>query len=215
MATTRIRPDFDVEVHHRAPGYRLPQRLGRALWFPMLAMALMAFPAGIVLGAIRANAIASGGSEEAVAALGQFVPAANFLGFAAVFAAISFAIARILGAFRVGGAQLQEATGRGIHVLKMLATAKIFIVIMAMAMMILLGAVVLHAIIGAAILGGSAYALGQATQWGLWLEGARRIGIALYLLAIGFGLATIITVLRFQSMRVRELARDAPRHPTE
>jgi hypothetical protein len=214
MATTRIRNDFDVEVSDRALGYNLPQRLGRALWLPMLAMALMAFPAGVVLGAIRANAIASGGSVKAIAALDQFAPAVNFLGFAAVFAAVSFAIARILGAFRVGGGQIQEAAGRKIQTLKMPVTARVFIGVMAMAMMTLIGAVVLHVIVGSAIANDSAYALGHAAQWSIWLEGARRIGIALYLLAISFGLASIITVLRFQSVRVRELAEEVPAERT-
>lgn len=213
MATVRIRNDFDVEVSERALGYNLPQRLGRALWLPMLAMALMAFPAGVVLGAVRADAIATGGSEKTIAALGQFAPAASFLGFAAVFAAISFAIARILGAFRAGGGQVQEAAGHGVQTLRMPVTARIFIAVMGLAMMTLLGAVVLHAIVGASIAGDSAYALGHSTQWSFWLEGARRIGIALYLLAIAFGLASIITVLRFQAVRIRELPEEAPSRP--
>ncbi|MBI4259438.1 MAG: hypothetical protein HY658_02625 [Actinobacteria bacterium] len=211
--TTRIRDDFDVEVSRSALGYNLPQRLGRALWLPMLAMALMAFPAGAILGAVRANAIATGGSEKAIAALGQFTPAVNFLGFAAVFAAVSFAIARILGTFRVGGGQVQEAAGAEVHTLRMPNTGKVFIAVMGMAMMTLLGAVVLHAIIGASIAGDSAYALANAPQWSFWLEGARRIGIALYLLAIAFGLATIVTVLRYQAVRIRELPQGAASRP--
>ena len=35
--------------------------------------------------------------------------------------------------------------------------------------------------------------------------GCQRVGIATYLLAIAFGLSTIITVLRFQAARIREL----------
>lgn len=96
-----LRTDFDVEVSQHQPGYNLPQRVGRKLWLPMLAMALMAFPAGVVLGIVRAGQIASGGGASTIAGLEHLVPAANFLGFASVFAAISFAIARILGEFRV------------------------------------------------------------------------------------------------------------------
>jgi len=136
------------------------------------------------------------------------------VGFAAVFAAISFAIARILGAFRVGGGQVQEAAGRKVETLKMPWTARVFLGVMAMAMMTLVGAVVLHVIVGAAIAGDSTYALSHTAQWSIWLEGARRIGIALYLLAISFGLASIITVLRFQSVRVRELAEEVPAEGT-
>jgi len=210
MASTRIRADFDVEVSDGALGYNLPQRLGRALWLPMLAMALMAFPAGVVLSAIRAHAIATGGSPKAIAELGQFSIAANFVGFASAFAAISFAIARILGAFRVGGGHVQEAAGRPVQTLKMPLTAKVFLGLMAMGMMTLLGAVALHVAIGASIAGGSTYALGHVAQWGFWLEGARRIGIALYLVGITFGLATIVTVIRFQSVRIVELVHVPP-----
>ena len=37
------------------------------------------------------------------------------------------------------------------------------------------------------------------------LEGFRRLGVAVYLASIAFGLATIIKVLRFQAIRIREL----------
>jgi hypothetical protein len=122
-----------------------------------------------------------------------------------VFAAISFAIARILGEFREGGGRLQEATGRRVATLEAPLTAKLFIVAMATAMKVLLGAVVLHVVAGAAIARGSAFALARTEQWSIWLEGVRRFGVALYLLSIAFGLATVITVVRFQADRLRQL----------
>lgn len=203
MTTTR--DTFDIEISHRNPGRNLPQQVGRKLWAPMLLMALMAFPLGVILGVWRANLVAAGGAETLAAALVHYVPAANFLGFAAVFGAISFAIARILGEFRDGGGRVQEAAGVPVHTLRMPTTAKLFILLMAMAMMILLAAVVLHVLAAAAITAGSARALAMAETWALWLEGVRRLGIALYLVAITLGLATIIEVLRFQAIRVREL----------
>lgn len=205
MASTLQPSAFRSTVSTRALGLNLPQRIGSVLWLPMLLMALMAFPVGVILAAIRANELATGGSPDTVTALGHFATAANFLGFASVFAAISFAIARILGAFRTGGGMFQEATGRKVETLKMPVTAKAFIGLMAMAMMILVAAVVLHVVAGAAIAGDSAYALARSEQWSIWLEGARRFGIATYLLAIAFGLSTIITALRFQAVRIREL----------
>lgn len=204
MAST-IHPGFRYEVSDRALGLNLPQRIGRILWLPMLVMALMAFPVGVVLGAVRANEVATGGEADTIAALGHFVPAVNFLGFASVFAAISFAIAKILGEFRTGGGKVQEAAGRRVETLKMPVTAKLFILLMAMAMMTLLATVVLHVVAGAAIAGGSASALGESERWAIWLEGVRRFGIATYLLAFAFGLTTIVTVLRFQAVRIREL----------
>jgi hypothetical protein len=72
-------------------------------------------------------------------------------------------------------------------------------------MMILLGAVALHVVAETAIAGGSSYALGKTEQWAIWLEGVRHFGIATYLLGIAFGLSTIIIVLRFKAVRIREL----------
>ena len=60
-------------------------------------------------------------------------------------------------------------------------------------------------IVGVALANGSTYALAKAPQWSIWLEGARRFGVATYLLGIAFGLGTIVTVLRFQAVRIREL----------
>lgn len=205
MATTLQPTEFHYTVSNRALDMNVPQRLGKALWLPMLVMALMAFPVGLVLAGIRANELATGGAPDTVAALGHFVTAANFVGFASVFAAISFAIARILGTFRTGGGEFQEAAGRKVETLRMPLTGKVFIGLMAMAMMTLVTAVVLHIVAGSAIAGDSAYALAKSEQWSIWLEGGRRLGIATYLLAIAFGLSTIITVLRFQAVRIREL----------
>ncbi len=209
MATTLNLKEFHVKMTDRAVGRNLPQRIGSALWWPMLVMALMAFPVGVIFAAVRAEAIASDGSAKTIAALGQFVPAFNFIGFASVFAAISFAIARILGELRVGGGEVQETAGRKVETLEMPVTAKIFIAGMAMAMMVLLAAVALHFVAGAAIASGSAYALGKSGQWAIWLEAVRRFGVALYLASIAFGLATIITALRFQALRIRELPNEA------
>jgi len=209
MATAITHDEFKVEVTDHALGRNLPQRIGKALWLPMLLMGLMSYPVGVILAIVRATKIADGGSAQTIAALGHFVPAFNFLGFASVFAAITFAIARILGEFRTGGGEIQEAAGRKVKTLRMPLTAKAFIAAMAMGMMVLLAAVVLHLIAGAAIVGGSAYALARAPRWAIWLEGVRRFGVALYLLAFLLGLATIITALRFQAIRIRELPNEA------
>lgn len=147
MATRTIRRDFDVVLSDRALGANIPQRLGQALWAPMLGMALMAFPAALALAIGRATLVAQGGPATTVAALGQLVPAAMFLGFATVFAAITFAIASILGVLRTGGGAVQEATGRSVQTLRMPALAKLFIAFMAMGMMLIVGAVVVHVVI--------------------------------------------------------------------
>jgi hypothetical protein len=206
MTTTLNSRTFDIETTDHAQGLNVPQRVGGKLWKPMLAMALMGFGVGVVLAALRASSIARGDAASTIASLGHFVPAAMFIGFASVFAAISFAIARILGEFRTGGGAVQEAAGLPVETLRMPSTAKAFIGLMAMATMIILAGVVAHIVIGAQIASGSASVLADSEQWAIWLEGIRRFGVALYLFAIALGLGTIIHVLRFQAIRIRELA---------
>ncbi|MCL1593009.1 MAG: hypothetical protein M3132_01490 [Actinomycetia bacterium] len=203
--TTLTINDFATETTAKAPARNVPQTAGRTLWAPMFVMALMGFAGGIGIAIYRANLISTGGDALDIAALGQYGPAAMFFGFASVFAAISFAIAKILGEFRVGGGSVQEAAHTDVKTLKMPATAKVFIVGMAMAMMLILGAVVLHVIAGINIADGGVSAE-TIEQWSIWLEAARRFGVVLYLVAIMLGLATIVQVLQYQSFRIRQVA---------
>ena len=214
-ATTRERyGDFNVEVSDHNLGLNLPQRMGKRLWLPMFLMGIMAFPIAAVLGIVRAMAVSDGDAATAVD-LGHVISGVMFIGFMSVFSAIVFAIARILGAFREGGGGTQETAGRRVLTLVMPATAKAMLALMMMAMMMLLFGIVaefvLGAVAGGAVTDGDA-ALAQTTaSWGAWVEGVRRFGVATYLLSITLGLYTIVTVIRLQSRRIRELA-DEPAH---
>lgn len=196
---------FNTETSTKALDVNVPQRAGRALWAPAFAMSLMGFVAGIAFAIGKAVAIADGDAVLA-ASLNNYGIAGMFFGFAMVFTGISFAIARILGEFRVGGGRTQEAAGSQVKTLKMPSTARAFIVLMAMAVMILLAAVVAHVVVGVQINAGT-LSLVSAEQWDLWLEAARRFAVQLYLFAIALGLGTIIYVIRFQSIRIREVAK--------
>ena len=202
---TETSSDFAVEVTKQGPGYNAPQKMGKKLWAPMWVMAIMAFPIALVLGIVRSNAISSGEAETTIAALGHATTGVMFIGFTAVFAAISFAIARILGEFRKGGGEIQELVSDQVVTLKMPPTAKVFVLGMAMAMMTLLAASVIHLVVAAQV-GSGAISVAGAETAAITLEAVRRLGVAVYLLAITFGLATITRVLRFQAIRVRELA---------
>ncbi len=147
--------------------------------------------------------------------LGQLVPGFMFLGLAMIFAAISFAIVRILGVFRTGGGMVQQGIGKGIKTPVRPLTAMIFIAGMMMAMMILIFAFAGH--IYAAVQAHGAWInatapdapdaafLGRADTWGTWLEALRRFGVGLYLVSIAFGLATIIKAIGFMTLRMKEL----------
>ena len=123
-------------------------------------------------------------------------------GFLGVFSAISFAIARILGRFRKGGGDVQEATGSKVQTLKMPKTAKVFILSMMVGMMLILLAVVLHFVAAGST---SDWGPESSDRWSTVLESFRRTGVAMYLFGIALDLGTIIHVLRFQATRVREL----------
>ena len=196
--------EFDTQTSTKALDVNVPQRAGRTLWAPAFATSLMGFAAGMILAIVKAVAIADGDAVLA-ASLNNYGIAAMFFGFTMVFTGISFAIARILGEFRVGGGQTQEAAGSEVKTLKMPATAKAFIGLMAMAMMILMAAVIGHVVVGVQI-NAETLSLVDAEQWDLWLEAARRFAVQLYLFAIALGLGTIIYVIRYQSIRIREVA---------
>ena len=173
----------------------------------MWLMAVMGFAVGFILAIVRADAIATGEPASTVLALRHVQAGFMFVGFASVFASISFAIARILGRFREGGGSVQEATGNPVRVLEMPGLAKLFIVGMMMAMMAILISVIVHWVVAANVASGS-MSLADGTQAFEILEGVRRLGVAVYLLSIAAGLGAITTVLRYQSVRVRSLVRN-------
>ncbi len=204
MATETLSTDFAIDTSSGSLGLNRPQQIGGKLWLPMFAMSLMGFAGGIIVAVIRAAELSDNGVSDTSEALKHLGAAFMFIGFAAVFAAISFAIARILGVFRSGGSEVQETVGTTVHTLKMPVSAKVFLGGMMMAMMLILIPVILHFVFAADV-SDTLASIEESEERFIVLEGIRRIGVALYLLAIAFGLATIIKVLRFQAIRIREL----------
>ena len=199
------RPDnFRAVESSEGLGYNLPQSVGRRLWLPMLLMALMGWGVGVVLGIVEAGT--NRGDLDTLQDLSHLVPAFMFIGFAGVFASITFAIARILGAFRRGGGEVQELVVPTVQTLKMPGTAKAMLAFMMMGMMVMLAGVVGHFIAAASFGGVGPGDVIDSAKWGAVSTGLRRMGVALYLAGIAFGLGTIIEVLRFQAIRIREVA---------
>lgn len=194
---------FKVVGSDRGLGYNLPQVMGRRLWLPMFAMALMGWAVGFILAIVEA---ATDRSEvDDLQTLSHLVPAFMFIGFLGVFASISFAVARILGEFRKGGGELQASTSSQVQTLKMPTSAKAMLGLMMMGMMVM-GAGVVVNFIGAGSFDGTNPAdIIDSAQFAAVGSGLRRMGVALYLTGIALGLGTIIEVLRFQSARVSEL----------
>ncbi len=190
--------EHKVVGSEKSLGYNQPQLAGRKLWLPMFLMAPMGFAIALILGIVQADTARSDVAD--LQTLRHLVPAFMWIGFLGVFSAITFTVARILGAFRKGGGDVQETAGGEVQTLKMPATAKAMLGFMMMGMMAMIAGIVGH-FIGAGLDPG----LGDAQNF-MVSTGLRRLGVGLYLTGIALGLATIITVLRFQATRIGEVA---------
>ena len=185
-------------------GENLPQRAGGQLWLPMFVLALMGWTVGMVLAIIEAATDRSEAST--LQDLSHLVPGFMFIGFLGIFSAITFAIARILGTLRRGGGDVQETSGAEVQTLKMAGTAKLMLVLMAMGMMVMGAGIVTSFIAAGSFDGVSPTDITDNAAWAAAASGLRRMGVALYLTGIAFGLGTIIEVLRFQAIRIQEVA---------
>ncbi len=190
--------EHKVVGSEKSLGYNQPQLAGRKLWLPMFLMAPMGFAVAFILAIVEADTARTDVAD--LQTLRHLVPAFMFIGFLGVFSAITFTVARILGAFRKGGGDVQETAGGEVQTLKMPATAKAMLGFMMMGMMAMIAGIVGH-FIGAGLDPG----LGDAQNF-MVSTGLRRLGVGMYLTGITLGLATIITVLRFQATRIREVA---------
>ncbi len=226
MSTTStliLNQRVDPYVEGDSPaGRNIIQTMGHYLWGPMTLMGFMLVVTAFALSIARAQ-LSVDLSEQFTPVrkanfetIGQLIPGFMFLGFGFILAGVSLAIARVLGVFRVGGGIVQEAAGPRIKTMIMPTTAWVFLGGMMMAMMLLVFA--FFGNVYAAVQAHEAWInatgpnapdapfLGRAETWGTWLEGVRRLGVGMYLASIVFGLATIMKAIRFQTLRIRELA---------
>ena len=199
--------DVDTEFGPATVSAKVPARMqihkmANTMWGPMLLMGVMSVFAGLVVSLVWAANVGTDAGLDARA----WTQGLQFLGEGLVLSSTSFLLASILSGFREGGGEVQEALGLPVMTLKMPSTAKAFIVLMAMSMMILIAAVIAHVVVGVQI-NAENLSLVDAEQWDLWLEAARRFAVQLYLFTIALGLGTIIYVIRFQSIRIREVAK--------
>ena len=177
--------------------------MGRKLWFPMFALAIMGWAVGFVLAVVEAGTDRS--SVDDLQTLSHLVPGFMFVGFLGVFTAITFAVARILGEFRKGGGEVQAAAGSAVQTLKMPTTAKIMLAFMMMGMMIMAAGIITNFVAAGTFNGTDPADILDSARYGVTSAGLRRLGVASYLTGIAFGLGTIIEVLRFQASRLREV----------
>lgn len=167
-------------------------RMARVLWLPMLIMGAMAVAIGAVLAFIQVG-IDDGRDFIRLSAYTQGL---QFMGEGLVLSGISFLLGTILASLRSGGGEVQEALGVTVKTLKMPLSAKVFVALMAMGMMLSIVQFVLYII---------AAEVDSPAAWFAWLGPLRELALGLLLAGIVLALYTIGTVLGFQFSRLREL----------
>ncbi len=203
-------------------GLNPAQRMGTLLWLPMLLMGLMvlgaAFGLGVARGAIGADLFETfDASDKATfATLGVLSSGFALLGVGLLLAAISFALARIAGVFRRGGASVQEAAEQPVLIPPMAWTAWAFLGLMMLGMMVVIGGFVAQVVAAVSIYdawidetgpdGAIVSDLGRAQSITTWSAPVMRAGVALLFTGISFMLATIIHGLREQALRLKQMA---------
>ena len=216
------------------------QKMAGVMWAPMLLMGLMIIFASLGISVLKANFASDyfgveKGIREAANAPAylidkrQFIeftnvwlPALQLLGIGFILSAITFSLANILGVFRVGGVQIQQAFDKEPQTLTRPITGMLFPMMMMVGLMILIVNLIIAVIIGAeawdvyghsvadinAAPAGSPLLsdLGTVEEFKMWLAPLKFVGLATILVGISMAVHTILQVIRFQGQRIRELA---------
>ena len=211
------------------------QSMASKMWMPFIGMGFMivviTFIIGLIVSGSTADYFAASkevreaavtGSDLAtkiafVESIQAWLPTFKFLGTGMLLGGVTFLLATILGALRVGGGRVQEALGVEVRIIKPPMTAKIFPMLMMMGMMFLIASLVVGIVLGAQTYdywnhsitaelnpdtAGLLADLGTIKAIGLWLAPLKFVGLAMVLTSIGLALATIVRVLRWQSSRL-------------
>jgi len=189
----------DATVTKNVPATLPIHKMARTMWFPMIVMGPMFVIAGLVTSIVWANNV---GTSTGIGASG-WTQGLQFLGEGLVLAGISFLLGSILGSLREGGAEVQKALGLNVITLKMPATAKAFVVLMATGLMV---SMVQFGLYVYTVTGLNAESLADIAPWWAWMGPLRELGLALLLAGIVLALATIANVLGFQFSRIRSIA---------
>ena len=216
------------------------QAMASKMWIPFIGMGFMVVVAALIIGAIVSvtaadyfsfskltREAATTGSDLAtgkafIESTKAWLPAFKFLGVGMILGGVTFLLATILGALRVGGGRVQQALGETVRMPKPPITAKMFPMFMMMGMMVLIAALVIGIILAVISFGywnhsiatelnpaveGSQLlsTLSTITSIQMWLAPLKFVGMAFLLTGIGLALATIVRVLRWQSNRLWDM----------
>ena len=191
-------PYMKASVTEKAvPPYTIA-RMAYALWLPMLLMGAMVVLIGLAFSFIEAAAGADGNTADFLtfSALAQ---GTEFLGEAFLLAGISLLLGSVLGSLRQGAGEVQESLGVVVKTPIMPATAKLFVALMVMGLMLAMLQFVLYLV---------ASGSDDPSAWFAWLGPLREAALGIMLSGIVLALATIGTKsLPFQFWRIQELIR--------
>lgn len=188
-------PYGPATITQAAPRPLAIHRMAERMWLPMLAMGPMLVVAGFVISLVQSGETNAGTFGD----LGAIAQGTQFLGEGLILAGIAFLLGTILSSLRKGGSEVQEAVGVSVETLKMPATAKAFVGLMAAGVMV-----------AAFQFGAYLVATGQddPTAWFAWLGPLREVGLGLILSGIVLALYTIGTVLGFQFERLGRIIKE-------
>ena len=187
----------DLAIAREDEGFDMPV-MARRVWRPMLAMGLMAVAAGVVAGIVQAST----DQPLHVSQVAAWNPGVLFLGIGFLLSAVTLLLATILGELRDGGASVQSALGEKALILKRPLTGKAFPAAMMMGLMTLMATLVIGFVQAAKLDTDPA----GAADIGAWVGPLRFAGLALLFTGISLALVTIVSALRFQASRIRQIA---------
>ena len=240
MATATVSNEIQIASDQLPVRVTGMQSMASKMWIPFIGMGFMIVVVAFIMGLVNSSAAADyftaskvvreaaqAGSDLAtqkafIESTKIWLPAFKFLGLGMILGGVTFLLATILGALRVGGGRVQEALGIDVRIIKPPMTAKVFPMVMMMGMMVLIASLVIS--IPIAVLSfdywnhsitdqlnpsttGLLSDLGTINAVTLWLEPFKFVGIALLLTSIGLGLATIVRALRWQAERLWDVLR--------
>jgi hypothetical protein len=192
-----ISTDFGpATVSNHVPDPLPIHRMARTMWAPMIVMGYMAVIAGLVVSFVWSGNV---GTETGAGAQ-AWTQGLQFLGEGMLLAGISFLLGSILGSLREGGGKVQKSVGLSVETLKMPNTAKGFIALMALGLMVSVGQFIGYVFVAATVDSAQSFA-----SWLAWLGPLREAGLGLLLAGIVLALVTIGNVLGFQFSMLRRI----------
>jgi hypothetical protein len=159
-------------------------------------MGFMAVAAGLALSIVQAANVVS--DPSLAVDLAAWVQGTQFLGEGFLLAGISFLLGSILSSLPKGGGEVQEALGVAVKTLEMPITAKLFVGLMMVGLMVEAFQFVVYLVT-------TTLDAASVASYFAWLGPVREAGLGIMLSGVVLALVTIGYVLGFQFSRLREI----------